>query len=236
MLRFRTLPFTLCTVLAASLLSFGAASSAQAQTTITFDAGDPLGGLAVGATLGNQYAAFGVTFSPNGFTGAGGPNGNWATNSDMSIVSSTGADIGGLGTPSLVSGNLLHSFSGWLSENGDASFRADFSAPISMLSADFAGIATPSSVRLFAYNGATLLATVFATTLTGQETLTISSATPITSVVFTPGDFNDWVGVDNITFTQAAGATAAPEPGSLALLLPVVGMAGMVLRRRKRRK
>lgn len=230
----RFLPLALASAVSVLSLPFAApAAQAQTTTTITFDAGDPIGGLPVGATLGSQYAAFGVTFSPNAFTGAGGPNGNWATNTNVGIVSSTGSDVGSRGTPSLVSGNLLRSFNGWLVEDGDPSFRANFSTPITTLSADFAGIATPSSTRLFAYNGTTLLATVIATT-TGQQSLTISSVTPITSVFFTPGDFSDWVGVDNISFTRAAINTAAPEPGSLALLLPVMGTVGMVIRKRRK--
>lgn len=214
------------------------APSAQAQTfTLTFDAGDPIGGLAAGATLSNQYAAQGVTFSPNAFSGPGGPTGNWATNTNMSIVSSTGSDVGGLGTPSLVSGNLLRSFSGWLGENGDPSFRAIFSTPILSLSADFAGVATPASTGLRAYNGTTLLTSVFATTTTGQQRLTVSSATPITSVVFTSGDFFDWVGVDNITFTQVRTSSAVPEPGTVALVTAgMLPLSGMVIRRGRRRK
>ena len=203
--------------------------AAAAPITITFDAGDPIGGLAAGTTLSNQYAGVGVTFSPNGFTGAGGPSGSWATNTNMTIVSSTGVDVGGLGTPSLVSGNLLHSFNGWLGENGDASFRATFAGGITSLSATFAGIATPGSTRLFAYNGSTLLAT--ATASSGddeQQVLTVSSATPITSVVFTPGDFFDWVGVDNITFTPVD----VPEPATLTLL--ALGVAAAVRSRRRR--
>jgi hypothetical protein len=82
---------------------------------ITFDAGDPIGGLAVGETLGNQYAAYGVMFAPSPFTGPGAPTGNWATRTDMTITSASGNDIGGLGSPSLVSGNILHSYNDWAS-------------------------------------------------------------------------------------------------------------------------
>lgn len=216
-------------VLAFGLTAFLFTSpAAAAPITITFDAGDPIGGLAANTTLSNQYAGVGVTFSPNGFTGAGGPTGSWASNTSMTVVSSTGVDAGGLGTPSLVSGNLLHSFNGWLNENGDASFRATFAGGITSLSATFAGIATPGSSRLFAYNGSTLLASATATT-TGQQTLTVSSAGPITSVVFTPGDFFDWVGVDNITFTPVD----VPEPATLTLL--ALGVAAAARSRRNRR-
>jgi hypothetical protein len=119
-------------------LSIAAMHPAGAATiTITFDTDDPLGGLSAGSVLGSQYSAFGVVFSPNAFSGAGGPSGSWATNTDMSIVSRTGFDVGGFGSPSLVSGNLLRSFTGWLNEDGDPSFHATFSTPILSFSAHF---------------------------------------------------------------------------------------------------
>ena len=184
-----------------------------APITITFDRAIRSAGSAR-AHPADQYAGVGVTFAPNAFTGRRPPA--WATNTNMTIVSSTGADVGALGPPSLVSGNVLRSFNGWLDENGDASFRATFGGGITSLSATFAGILpVPSSTRLFAYNGSTAAGDRHGGhPATGQQVLTVSSAKPITSVVFTPGDFNDWVGVDNITFTPVA----VPEPAGLALL------------------
>ena len=211
--------------LAMALVTAGAAQAAP--IVITFDAGDPIGGLAAGAVLSDQYEAFGVTFEANGFSGSGGPTGDWATNTGMTVVSSAGSDVGGLGTPALVSGNLLRSFNGWLGENGDASFRATFASGVSSFSATFAGIATASSVRVFAYNGSTLLDTATASSV-GQQVLSVSSATPITSVVVTPGDFFDWVGVDNITFDP--DFDDVPEPTSLMLL--GMGIAAVARRRR----
>lgn len=214
-----------------SLLIAGAAAKAD-TFLITFDAGDPIGGLAVGSVLGNQYAATtGATFSPNGFSGSGGPTGGWATNSNMLIASSTGADVGGLGTPALVSGNLLRSFSGWLNENGDPSFLISFADPIISFSADFAGISTASSTRIWAYNGTSLLGSATAAAGSGQQTLSLSGLGSITSVVVAPGDFFDWVGVDNIAFTTAA-SSAVPEPS--AALWMCAGVAGLVCVRRRR--
>ena len=190
----------------AAAVSLLAASAAGAVTTITFD------NLAAGATLSTQYA--GVVFSANAFSGTGAPNGNWATNTDMTLVSATGSDVGVLGVPSLVSGNILRSFSAWTNENGDPSFRVSFATAINLFSADFAGVETPADVRLFAYNGSTLLATATGTS-TGQFTLSVG-APQITSVVVTPGDFLDYVGVDNISYQAAI--TAVPEPGTWALM------------------
>ena len=195
-----------------------------APITITFDAGDPIGGLPVGSILSNQYAAVGVIFTPNAFTG-----GTWATNTDMTIVSSTGPNVGDLGLPSLVSGNVLRSSSGWFFENGDASFVATFSGGITSLSATFAGILDDvnTSTRLFAYNGTTLLTVATALPGAAQQVLTVSSATPITSVIFTPGEFDDYVAVDNITFTPLD----VPEPAGLTLL--ALGVAAAVRWRRR---
>ena len=185
------------TVTAACLL----ATFDAGATAITFD------NLAVGVTLSNQYA--GVVFSPNAFTGAGAPDGSWATNTDMTIVSATGSDVGALGTPSLVSGNVLRSFNSWLNENGDPSFRVSFASAISSFSADFAGVDTPADVRLFAYNGASLLGTIVGAT-TGQFTLSFA-APQITSIVVTPGNFFDYVAVDNIRYQAAVAAVPEPE-------------------------
>jgi hypothetical protein len=205
-----------------------ASAIVSAQTfTITFDAGDPIGGLPVGTVLGNQYtASTGATFSANAFSGAGGPVGNWATNTDMTVVSSAGTDVGGLGIPPLVSGNLLRSFNGWLGENGDASIRMTLSPPAQSCSVTFGGIATPSSTRLQAFDaGNTLISSAVATAgSAGQQTLTVSGVgNVIASVAILPGDFNDWVGVDNITCTRVVvgptklAITAQPTPSVQAL-------------------
>lgn len=207
--------------------------AAATPVLITFDAGDPAGGVAAGATLGSQYAAFGVTFAPNGFTGIGGPTRDWATNTSMTIVDSNGSDVGALGVPALANGNLLRSYSQWVIEDGDPSFSAFFSAGITAFSADFIGVDHPANTRLFAYNGATLLGSAVGTA-TGQFTLSVSSATLIDRVVITPGDFGDWVGVDNITFSPV-DANSVPEPASFAMLglgLGLLGLRGLGRRQR----
>jgi hypothetical protein len=204
-------------------LAVGLMLATQAQAvTINFD------GLAVGTVLSNQYA--GVTFSPNAFSGPGSStSGNpWATNTNMTIVDSTGSDVGGLGTPLLVSGNLLRSFAGWLTENGDPSFKISFAAPINTFSATFAGVAAAGDVTMWLYNGATQIGVVSGPALaTGQFVLSFASAS-ITSVAIRPGSFNDWVGVDNINYTPAA---VVPEISTYAMML--LGMGLVAWRRRQ---
>jgi hypothetical protein len=201
-------------------------STAARAIDITFD------DLAPGAILGSQYAGLGVVFSANGLSGANGNStgDNWATNTDMSIVASGGTDVGGLGAPALVSGNLLHSYSGWLSEDGDASFAANFTTPISVFSADFAGVSVPGDTALYVFNGASLLGKVVGTDGPGQFTLGYS-APSITRVVIAAGSFADWVGVDNIRFTPVS---AVPEPQESTLLVVGLVALSIVLRRRAR--
>ena len=203
-------------------MSMSLTAACASATTINFE------NLAVGTILSNQYA--GVTFAANAFTGPGSSSSGepWATNTDMSIVSSlAGGDVGGLGTPPLVSGNVLHSFIGWLAENGDPSFRISFASAINSFSATFAGVSTGADVRLFAYNGASLHSTV-AGSATGQFVLSFAAAS-ITSVVIAPGSFDDWVGVDDITYTAAV--VGVPEPETYALM--ALGLAAIALARRR---
>jgi hypothetical protein len=203
------------------------ASVASAQTfNIDFNS------LTEGAVVSNQFAgATGATFSPGGFSGAGGPTGTWATNTGMAV---TANDVGGFGAGSPApTGMLLHHFSDWLAEDGDGVFTIDFSSPITSFSATFAGIATPASTRIFAFNSSNAqIGLVSASGSNGVQRLSLNGLANATKIIVTPGDFNDWVGVDDISFTLAAGA-AAPEPGSLALL-GLVALPGIALLRRKK--
>lgn len=205
-------------VAAAAGLLF-AASQANA-VAITFE------DLAVGAILSNQYAAIGATFSADTFTGPGSSTSGeaWATNTDMTIVSSTGADVGGLGAPPLVSGNILRSFSGWLGENGDPSFRITFSRAATGFSAAFAGVSTGADVTIYAFNGATQIGTVSGS---GTGQFVLSFAGPFTSIAVRPGSYSDWVGVDNINFTL----TPIPEASTYAMM--GMGLALLAFKRRK---
>ena len=189
--------------------------------TITFNE------LAAGTTLSTQYA--GVVFSANAFTGPGSPGGTWATNTNMTVVSATGSDVGDLGLPNLVGGNVLRSFAGWTNENGDPSFRIGFTSAIDSFSVDFAGVDTPGDVRLFAYDGSNLLGTVVGSTM-GQFTLSFAAAR-MTSVSLTPGDFLDYVAVDNIRYQTVP---AVPEPGTWALMGLGIVLVGRWSHRHKR--
>lgn len=198
------------------------AASQASAVTLTFE------NLAAGTVLSNQYAALGATFSANAFSGPGTSSSGkaWATNTDMTIVSSTGADAGGLEVPALVSGNILHSFTNWLTENGDPSFKISFAGSATGFSATFAGVSVSADVSLFAYNGTTLIGTVSGTSASPGQ-FVLSYAGPVTSVVIRPGSFIDWVGVDNITYTLAP----IPEPGTAALM--GLGLALLVFKRRQ---
>jgi hypothetical protein len=209
---------------AAAGLLFTAAPAGA--VTITFD------DLADGTTLSNQYAALGVVFSPNAFSGA---NSNstaesWATNTGMTV---TDTDLGLAGTPFLASGKLLHSFGDFFAEDGDPSMLATFSTPVSTFSADFAGIDSSGAadVTLTFYNGLVALGTVAANACAGPCQQTLSFSAPIiTRVAFTPGSAADWVGVDNITFSATA---PVPEPGTASMLAIGVSVGVFGLRRRR---
>jgi hypothetical protein len=196
------------------------AGPVRADTTITFE------DLVEGTLLSTQYSALGVNFVANAFSGAGSSSTHqpWASNSDMTV---TATDLGGLGTPALVSGKMLHSLSGWLGEDGDPSFWINFTAPVASVSMDFGAISNhPADVRMFVYNGTSLLGIVSAAGLSNQQTLSFAAAS-ITKVAVAPGSQSDWVAVDNLKFTPAA---PVPEPASYALM--ALGLAALLVKRR----
>jgi hypothetical protein len=129
----------------------------------------------------------------------------------------------------LVSGNVLHSFSRWVDENGDPSFVAHFGGGVSSFSADFAGVGFADSVRLYAYNGSSLLGTAVGAGAAAQFTLSISNAMPITSVVIVNGADDDWVAVDNIRFNTLS---VVPEPSAYAMFGLGLGLLGVAGRKR----
>ena len=219
---------TFATIAAGLALAAGQASA----VTLTFDT------LAEGSVLSNQYTAQGATFSASplsGASGSGSTAGIWASVTDMTVTSSTSGDVGGLGSPSLVSGNLLHAFGnvyttsptpGWLGEDGDPNFQVAFAVTVNTVSATFAGVATPAATRMFVYSGATLLTTLAGTT-GGQFTLSYTTALNISKIIIAPGTYDDWVGVDNITYSAAA----VPEISTYAML--ALGLGFIAVKRRR---
>lgn len=168
--------------------------------------------LADGAILGSQYA--GVTFT-SGHTATGVPNSGvtaqgFATNSSMEVATIAGGDIGG-GVNAPMAGTVLHSFNGWLSEDGDATMTITFANAIQSISLDFGGVANLNVSGLHAVNGGAVSASAFAT-VGGTSTVTLSGLNT-TEVVVTMGDFGDWVGMDNLNYTDAV-----PEPASMIVL------------------
>jgi hypothetical protein len=225
--------FTACGL---SLFLALAAGAAQASTVvINFD------DLLPNTTLGDQYAGLGATFTANVLSGTGSSSStfDWATNTDMTIVSLSVPTADGssyidlAGYPQLASGNILRSFDAYFSsENGDPSFQVDFSTPINSFSALFLGVkaddlTASQDVTLWAYNGTDLVGNVSGSETVSQFALSVTAPT-ITSVVVRPGSFNGWVAVDNITFNTV---DSVPEPSTSAML--ALGLALIAATRRK---
>jgi hypothetical protein len=189
---------------------------------ITFDES----GRADGDILSNQYA--GVTFSAGlgGATGVTDPvvtGEGFATNTSLEL---TTTDIGA-GVTAPISGRLLHSFGGWLSEDGDPVIRIDFADPINAISIDFGGVFNPASTGIYAINGSNAaVASAFASA-TGSSTVSLSGFGQVSSIVVTLGDFGDWVGADNINYTPVP----VPEPMTMGAL--GLGVAALLRRRKK---
>ncbi|MEO7363444.1 MAG: PEP-CTERM sorting domain-containing protein [Gemmatimonadaceae bacterium] len=225
---------------ATALSAIALTATLSSQTyTLTFDAGDPVGGLAAGSILSNQYAALGAQFSSPFFSGAGGPNGDWGASIDRTVVSLAGADVGALGLPGFVSGNGVRALSGWLDEDGDPSIRLNFGFNVDFVSVDFAGIGIGDE-GLFtgfrAYSGSTLLGSVFATrqSVVSQQRLQYfaSAGQLVTHIALLPGTYTDWVAFDNVSYRRAS--TTVPEPGTGLLL--VGGLCSMFVARHRRNR
>jgi hypothetical protein len=220
---------------ALALLSLLGSAVARAQTfTIDFDT-DALGNpIAEGTTIAEQYAAWGVHFEPNVFGGLNLTGSPFATNTDMTA---TASDVGFIDdTQPLPTGNLLGGLSGYQASDGDPNFWIRLDKRVSRVSMDIFGDGTFfGNTTLYGFDqDLNPIDQVFLNEFDGQETLTMAGAPGGYSYIGVVGDSdfgsNDaWVGIDNIRLT------AAPEPGTLGLLLGGMALAaGMVQRRRRR--
>lgn len=197
-----------------------AGTASAATRTINFDQ-DALGNAISDLTaISNQYAAWGVNFTPNAFSG-----GSWATNTGMTATST---DVGSGYNASL--GNIMHAFStDWFVEDGDPSFLISFSTGITSISLDVIGdTGGRDGLQTFValYDASFVNIGFFdASGIGGVENISLSGFGTAYYAAVAHGDFGDWVGIDNITYTEAI-----PAPASLGLL----GLAGLVAGRRRR--
>ena len=196
-----------------------ALSHAQ-SVAITFDEGR----VQEGDTLSNQYADLGVTFLPGSSVPGTGTTGSpLDPATDMTV---TGTDVGGGTDPN--AGLLVHSFSGWTNETSDAAMTLNFSNPISEITVQFNGVSDDLASGIFAVDTKGNLVSGIYDRTAGYSDVTLSGLRDIKQVVLTVGDFYDWIGINNIRFTQV------PEPGSLALLFGMsLTSVGFLSRRRK---
>lgn len=189
--------------------------------TISFDAGDPIGGLGVGSVLSSQYrAATGANFYPGAFGGCGGnptPNTCWASNTSMSIYATFPELVltPGPGVTS-ASGNGLRSPNEWNFESGDPSILVTFDTPVSTFSATFAAITQAQlATVIYAFDtSGNYLTEMRQTDIASggnQQRLTVSSTTPIGAVAMVPGSYNDFVLIDDIAFTTVGAPQAVND-------------------------
>lgn len=211
--------------LSALTLVLGTATASQAQTF------DFTGGLGTGTT------AYTATAAPSGNTATGTyrivTN---VTQFNTNLVQPLGGTASGgnflVFDGSTVAGTNLFSFTTTAATSGFYNFSfygAAGGSPVPTFAASF-------GVGSTAPNTTTSLGSVVATNTWSQFTSSNFSLTAGTTYTFTildsstVGGGNDGA-IDDVKLTLV---TSAPEPGSLALLLPVMGTVGMMLRRRKK--
>lgn len=202
----------------AALAMAAGVASARPLYTMNFDqdsAGNPIAN-GTSALVAQPYSGWGVTFSADPY--------GWATNTGMHITST---DTGAGYNASL--GQVLHAFSqDWLSEDGDPSFLMSFSTPIDYMTMDVIGddYGVDGLQTFLAYydSSLTLLGYFESTGVGGVQNIGGSFSAPAYYVGVAPGDYGDWVGIDNIKFNTV------PAPASLGL----IGLAGLAAGRRRR--
>lgn len=223
------------------LLSTCPGASHAQQYLLDFDT-DALGNpIPEGALIDEQYAAWGIHFVPNIAGGVNATGSLFATNTDMTATATDFdpayldfLNSGSADPLDFPSGNLLHSFAGYLLEDGDANFwiRFDESMVQVRLSAySLSALFDPSfavygldadlnfvSFGQFNYSPSGASAVVTLESDAGISYLAITG-----SIDF--GAYDQWSGIDSIQ------VTVAPEPGTLAL--GILGLSASVRRRRR---
>lgn len=219
----------------AAVVLLGVVGAARADVlTMNFDAGPGTSIINSGETLRNQYADWGITFSAGGLSGASGEGSqNWATNTSMII---TNSDFGSRGVTAPPVTNMLHSYNGWLAEDGTPIFRMDIAGgAIGSIAADFVGMGSTTTYANTSFRpfiqvydaGNTLIgsASPEPQASTSYQTVMASFGGTAAYALIAPGSFADWVGIDNIV------VNTVPTPGAMALF--GMGMACMAKRKRK---
>ena len=192
-----------------------------------------------GETVSTQYS--GVLFSPGngGASGLSLPEGGagygqgWATNTSLAVTNwdYPGEQTAGVNEPAGLSNVFLHGHDAWNSSNGNPVFTIDFANAISAFSLSFGNVATFADSRIFAVDASNNVIASAAATQAGENLVSLTLASAVKRIVVTPGNYHQWVGVDNINYTPAAAppSGSVPEPSSLALL--AIGLGGLARRR-----
>ena len=200
--------------LSAAALVWCTAHVSATVLTMDFDHDWTGAAIASGSKLVDQYSGWGVTFTPDAvYRNA---------NTDMTI---TRTDVDSNYNPSL--GNIWHSLNGWVHESADPSVRIDFASGITSLSMDVISDSnSPGGVHTaaFAFDaGDNPVGWIAASGVNGVEHVGTQFRGVAKYVLLFPGDFGDWVGIDNVSFNMV------PEPAS------VLAIAALPLLRRRRK-
>ncbi len=211
-------------------------ASAQVTHTITFDTDAQGLPIASGDTIAEQYAAWGVHFMPNVVSGTNVGGDTFADNTDMTATA-TDFDpyfVANADPSELPDGNLLHSFTGYLNEDGDSNFWVAFDRPVINVSLDVYGAPFFPIYGLDSdFNLVSLGQFNYSPTFLSAR-VSMSSNDPISYLIVTGSNdsfnYDAWTGYDNIQFTSV------PEPNTLCLLAGSGLTSSLLIRRRRRER